>query len=74
MDSESINIGDSVLAPTGGNLVPGVVAEVREDQALVSLAQPYLDETGSSQGEVWAPLSQLQKVLDDADTTPQLSA
>ncbi len=52
---------------------PGVVAEVREDQALVSLAQPYVDETGGSQDEVWAPLSQLQKVLDDADNTPQLS-
>jgi len=73
MTEQSVTIGDSVLAPQGGNLVPGVVLEVQGDRVLVELAQPYVDETHASQSQIWAPLSEVQKVLDDADAPDQLT-
>lgn len=71
--AQPINVGDSVLARRDGNDVPGVVMEVKENQVLVRLSEPYVIETHQLQGgEIWFPLEYVSRILDDSDATPEL--
>ncbi|GEM_PF-6268174 len=70
--TEEIRVGDSVLARHDGNEVPGVVTEIDGDHILVSLATPYVREHGEQDTEVRCPRSDVTRIADDADSTPQL--
>ena len=72
MSGAPVAVGDSVLAPDHGNLVPGVVTELSESQALVRLAEPYAEQSGRPDSDVWCELDQVIKVLDDATAQPEL--
>jgi hypothetical protein len=65
MDEHQFLIGESVLVWQGGNQVPGVVTEIEGERALVTLAEPYVDETGQSQDQVWYNISELEPLLDE---------
>lgn len=70
----NVQVGDSVLARRDGNAVPGVVTEVKENQVLVRLAEPYVQGTGQPQREIWYPLEHVERIIDDADAVPELPA
>jgi hypothetical protein len=72
MTVQPVAVGDSVLAPDRGNLVPGVADEIRDSEVLVRLAEPYVQETGETRSEVWCQLSDVEKLLDDASARPEL--
>lgn len=74
MAAESIQVGDSVLARRNGTEVPGVVLEVQEDQVLVRLAEPYVEETGETKQEMWYHLDYVDAILDDSRANPELPA
>ncbi len=71
-EDRGIRIGDPVLARHDGNLIPGVVAEVKGDAFLVKLADPYLEQSGESTDEVWADVKEVTRILDDSDAVPEL--
>lgn len=72
MQAEGIRIGDPVLAKHDGNLIPGVVAEVKEEMFLVKLAEPYVEQNGETTDEVWANPNDVTRILDDSDALPEL--
>jgi hypothetical protein len=71
-EQQPVAIGDSVLAWHRGNQVPGVVEEIQEHKALVRLAEPYVEETGTTTSEIWCPMSAVEKLLDDATALLEL--
>jgi hypothetical protein len=71
VQAQWIRIGDPVLTRHDGNLIPGVVAEVKNETFLVKLAEPYVEQNGETTDEVWAGANDVTRILDDSDALPE---
>jgi hypothetical protein len=71
VQAQWIRIGDPVLTRHDGNLIPGVVAEVKNETFLVKLAEPYVEQNGETTDEVWAGANGVTRILDDSDALPE---
>lgn len=74
MTTQMISIGDSVLARHNGNEVPGVVSEIEGNEVVVALAEPYLAASGEPRTDVRCAIDEVTRILDDADSVPELPA
>jgi hypothetical protein len=52
--------GDAVLANLGGAPIPGVIADQRDGEYLVQLAEPWVDENNQRTDQVWLPADRIQ--------------
>lgn len=58
-------IGDAVLADFNGAQVPGVIEDTRSGQALVRLADPWIDESGRRNDTMWLPNDRLSTFVNE---------
>jgi hypothetical protein len=59
-------IGDAVLVHIAPGVdIPGVIEDEREGKFQVRLAQPWTDESGNQNPDMWTDLAQLDAQLDE---------
>ena len=64
-------IGDAVLVDVRGAQIPGVISDREGDQYVVTLAEPWADETGNRSDSVSVPAQQLSPSLESGTGTTQ---
>ena len=58
-------VGDSVLVDMGTARVPGVITDKQGDRLVVSLAEPWADETGNKADGVTVEANRLEPYIEE---------